>query len=173
MEKLGFSPDILLRNNPKLIYARLSGYGQSGYYSSMAGHDINYLAITGKKRLNMLSHKHDNRIINSLAYVIGLLSMYGWRSEQPTPPCNYSEFAGGSLICVMGILLAIIERNKTGVGQIIDSNITEGVSYIGSWLMKSRKVLFPKPRGNNWYCRKLLMHLQYQNHSDVLSFAQA
>lgn len=47
MEKLGLGPSILLQNNPKLIYARLSGFGQSGYYSSMAGHDINYLAVTG------------------------------------------------------------------------------------------------------------------------------
>ncbi|XKL65736.1 hypothetical protein PGB90_009156 [Kerria lacca] len=125
MEKLGFSPHVLMTDNPKLIYARLSGYGQQGHFSSMAGHDINYLSMTG------------------------LLSMYGWRGKHPIPPSNFSEFAGGSLICFSGILLALLERNKTGKGQVIDSNIVEGLSYLGSWLIKSQKMLFANTRGTN------------------------
>lgn len=77
--------------------------------------------------------------------------MYGWRGKQPIPPCNFSEFAGGSLLCFTGILLALLDRHKTGVGQVLDSNITEGISYIGSWLTRSRQLLFGEPRGNNWY----------------------
>ncbi|XP_065200954.1 alpha-methylacyl-CoA racemase-like [Planococcus citri] len=125
LEKLGLGPNELLQKNPKLVCARLSGFGQNGHFSSMAGHDINYLAITG------------------------LLSMYGWRGKYPIPPSNFSEFAGGSLICVLGILLALFERTKTGTGQVIDSNITEGISYVGSWLMKSKNTFFTESRGNN------------------------
>lgn len=90
--------------------------------------------------------------IGALHFILvpGLLSMYGWRGKYPTPPCNFSEFAGGSLVCVLGILLALIERHKTGLGQVIDSNITEGISYVGSWLMKSRNLLSAESRGNNW-----------------------
>lgn len=77
--------------------------------------------------------------------------MYGWRGKHPTPPCNFSEFAGGSLISVLGILLALLERNKTGLGQVIDSNITEGISYVGSWLMKSKNTFFVESRGDNLY----------------------
>lgn len=58
MEKLGFGPNVLLLENPKLIYARLSGYGQNGYYSSMAGHDINYLSITGENVLRYITYKN-------------------------------------------------------------------------------------------------------------------
>lgn len=76
--------------------------------------------------------------------------MYGWRAGTPTPPCNFSEFAGGSLVCVMGILLGLIDRNRTGMGQVIDSNIVEGVSYVGSWLLKAKNTYFTKDRGSNW-----------------------
>lgn len=82
--------------------------------------------------------------------ILGLLSLYGWREKYPAPPSNFSEFAGGSLMCLTGILLALIDRNKTGRGQVIDSNIVEGISYLGSWLMRSKNVLFNEPRGNNW-----------------------
>lgn len=77
--------------------------------------------------------------------------MYGWRGKHPIPPSNFSEFAGGSLICFSGILLALLERNKTGKGQVIDSNIVEGLSYLGSWLIKSQKMLFANTRGTNMY----------------------
>ncbi len=74
--------------------------------------------------------------------------MFGWRAKNPTPPCNFSEFAGGSLMCFTGIILALFDRHKTGQGQVIDCNIVEGVAYIGSWLMRARD-LFGQKRGEN------------------------
>nr|XP_032824545.1 alpha-methylacyl-CoA racemase isoform X4 [Petromyzon marinus] len=100
MERLGLGPDVLLGENPRLIYARLTGFGQSGPYASMAGHDINYAAMSG------------------------LLSMLGRQGEKPTPPLNLlADFAGGGLMCAMGITMAMLERNRSGLGQIIDTSM--------------------------------------------------
>jgi alpha-methylacyl-CoA racemase len=111
MEKLGLGPDITLKRNPKLIYARLTGWGQTGSYATMAGHDINYIAISG------------------------LLSLFRRAGEKPLPPLNLlGDFAGGSMLCVMGILLSLIERNNSGKGQVVDSAIIDGVTYIAAFL---------------------------------------
>lgn len=75
--------------------------------------------------------------------------MYGWRGKYPVPPSNFSEFAGGSLMCFTGIVLALLDRVKTGKGQVIDCSIVEGMSYVGSWLMLSQNILFSSPRGQN------------------------
>lgn len=83
-------------------------------------------------------------------FTTGLLSFYGWRNKFPNPPSNFSEFAGGSLSCFSGILLAIIDRFRTGKGQVIDSNIVEGISYVGSWLISSKNEYFSEERGTNW-----------------------
>ncbi|CAH1758320.1 3316_t:CDS:10 [Entrophospora sp. SA101] len=119
MEKLGLGPDELFEINGKLIYARLTGFGQEGKYSKMAGHDINYLAISG------------------------VLSLLGRKAD----------FAGGGLICVVGILLALIERSITGIGKIIvDSSMVDGVKYLAtfSYLMKKgSSSLFNNMRGEN------------------------
>lgn len=127
MEKLGLGPKVLCADNPKLIYARLTGYGQKGPYSSMAGHDINYLGISG------------------------LLSMFGRTGEKPIFPVNLaSDFGGGGLMCAMGILLSIIERNRSGLGQVIDANMVEGTAYLGSWLFRSQNLPFwGQQRGQN------------------------
>ncbi|XP_060869387.1 alpha-methylacyl-CoA racemase [Metopolophium dirhodum] len=126
MEKLGLGPDVMTAKNPRLIYARLNGYGSHGQYAKRAGHDINYLAMSG------------------------LLSLYGSKNSKPVPPVNFSEFAGGSMVCVMGILMAVIERYKSGKGQVVDANITEGISYVGSWLMCSQKsMIWGKSKGQN------------------------
>lgn len=117
MERLGLGPDILLKENPKLIYARLTGFGQNGIYSQRAGHDINYVAISG------------------------ILSLLGRKTEKPTPPVNFAaDLAGGSLMCAFGIVSALFEREKSGKGQIIDASMVEGTAYIGSWLMKSKEL---------------------------------
>lgn len=80
----------------------------------------------------------------------GLLSLYGSKNPKPIPPVNYSEFTGGSLVCVMGILMAVIERYKSGKGQVIDANITEGMMYAGSWLLATQNSLvWGKPKGQN------------------------
>ena len=87
MEKLGLGPKTLLEDNPKLIYARLTGFGQSGPYAKMAGHDINYLATSG------------------------ILSRLGRKGEPPIAPINLlADFAGGGMTCAMGIMAALFER---------------------------------------------------------------
>ncbi|KAH9518360.1 hypothetical protein Btru_016517 [Bulinus truncatus] len=125
MEKLGLGPEVLTQANPKLIYARLTGYGQTGLLSNKAGHDINYIAVSG------------------------LLSRFGKKDEPPHPPVNVAaDFAGGGLICALGIVMALYERNTSGLGQVIDANMVEGSAYLGSWL-DGNKAIFAKPRGCN------------------------
>ncbi|XP_007432517.1 alpha-methylacyl-CoA racemase [Python bivittatus] len=127
MEKLGLGPDILLQDNPRLIYARLTGFGQSGKYASLAGHDINYLAISG------------------------VLSKLGRKNENPYAPANIlADFAGGGVLCAMGIIVALYERTKSGKGQIIDASMVEGVAYLSSFLWKSQNLSFwSRARGEN------------------------
>ncbi|XP_034048558.1 alpha-methylacyl-CoA racemase [Thalassophryne amazonica] len=127
MEKLGLGPQQLLKDNPRLIYARLTGYGQSGSYASAAGHDINYLAMSG------------------------LLSRLGRSGEKPYAPLNLlADFAGGGLCCAWGIVVALLERTKSGKGQIIDASMLEGAAYVGSFIWKSRSIgLWERPRGEN------------------------
>ncbi|RLB27975.1 MAG: CoA transferase, partial [Deltaproteobacteria bacterium] len=86
MEALGLGPDEALNINPRIIYARLTGWGQDGPYASMAGHDINYIALSGA------------------------LSLFRRKGEKPLPPCNLlGDFAGGGMLCALGVLLALIE----------------------------------------------------------------
>lgn len=127
MEKMGLGPENLIKENPRLIYARLTGYGQSGSYAKAAGHDINYLAMSG------------------------LLSMLGRSSKKPHAPLNFmADFAGGGLMCAFGIVLALLERSRSGQGQIIDASMVEGAAYVGSFMWKSRSLgLWNHPRGEN------------------------
>ncbi|KAF8951205.1 hypothetical protein BGZ52_013134 [Haplosporangium bisporale] len=126
MERLGLGPDVLLARNPRLIYARMTGFGQTGHYAKMAGHDINYLAISG------------------------VLSTLGKHDEKPAFPINLlADFAGGGLICAMGVLLALQERSRSGKGQVVDAAMIEGASYIASFVYNMNKAgaLFQTPRG--------------------------
>ncbi|KAM4808758.1 alpha-methylacyl-CoA racemase [Rhinophrynus dorsalis] len=127
MENLGLGPDVVLKENPQLIYARLTGFGQSGKYAQAAGHDINYVSISG------------------------LLSKLGGKAEDPTAPLNLlADFAGGGLMCALGIVMSLYERTRSGQGQVIDSNMVEGAAYIGSFVWKTQKIgLFSRPRGQN------------------------
>ncbi|XP_061732571.1 alpha-methylacyl-CoA racemase isoform X1 [Nerophis ophidion] len=127
MEKLRLGPQELLKENPGLVYARLTGYGQSGMYASAAGHDINYLAMSG------------------------LLSRLGRSGEKPYAPLNLlADFAGGGLTCALGIVLALLERTKSGKGQIIDASMVEGAAYVGSFVWKSHSIgMWDRPRGEN------------------------
>lgn len=105
MEKLGLGPDVLLKDNTRLIYTRVSGYGQSGALAKKAGHDINYLSISG------------------------LLSMFGRSNTKPYAPINLAaDFAGGGLLAAYGIMAAVFERTKTNRGQILDLSLAEGRS---------------------------------------------
>uniref|UniRef100_A0A2C9K238 Alpha-methylacyl-CoA racemase n=1 Tax=Biomphalaria glabrata TaxID=6526 RepID=A0A2C9K238_BIOGL len=125
MEKLGLGPEVLTASNPRLIYARLTGYGQTGLFSHKAGHDINYISISG------------------------ILSKLGKRDEPPLPPVNLAaDFGGGGLICALGIVMALHARHSSGLGQVIDANMVEGSAYLGSWIDGS-DVIFNKPRGYN------------------------
>lgn len=127
MEKLGLGPEELLKENPRLIYARLTGYGQSGSYAAAAGHDINYLALSG------------------------LLSMLGRSNDKPYAPLNLvADFAGGGLTCALGVLLALLERSQSGRGQVIDTSMVEGAAYVGSFVWKSRSIgMWNYSRGEN------------------------
>ncbi|XP_053557163.1 alpha-methylacyl-CoA racemase [Bombina bombina] len=127
MENLGLGPEVLLKENPRLIYARLTGYGQSGKYAKSAGHDINYVSLTG------------------------LLSKLGRKDENPTAPLNLlADFGGGGLMCALGIVLSLYERTKSGRGQVIDASMVEGAAYLASFVWKSEKLgLWSRPRGEN------------------------
>lgn len=109
MESLGIGPDEALAVNPKLIYARLTGWGQSGPYASMAGHDINYIALSGA------------------------LSLFRREGDTPLPPCNLlGDFAGGGMLCALGILLALVERSRSGQGQVVDAAMVDGASSLST-----------------------------------------
>jgi len=127
MEKLGLGPDRLTADNPRLIYARMTGFGQTGPFKDMAGHDINYLGLSG------------------------VLSSLGRKNENPLPPINLlADFAGGSFTCAMGIMAALLERTTSGKGQVVDSCMVEGAAYVGSWLFASRDMfIWGEPRGHN------------------------
>ena len=93
MERLGLGPDVACARNPRLVYARLTGFGQDGPYANMAGHDINYIAISGA------------------------LSLLGRKGEKPLPPVNLlGDFAGGGMLCALGICLALLERGALRPG---------------------------------------------------------
>ncbi|XP_043214117.1 alpha-methylacyl-CoA racemase-like isoform X1 [Amphibalanus amphitrite] len=115
MERLGLGPKALLKQNPRLVYARLTGYGQTGPTADWAGHDINYLAMSG------------------------VLSFLSTPDRPPVPPVNLlADFAGGGLTCALGVLAALLERTRSGKGQVVDCSMTEGAAYVASWLFKSR-----------------------------------
>jgi len=111
MESLGLGPEEALKLNPKLIFARLTGWGQAGPYARMAGHDINYIGLAGA------------------------LSLFRRHGEIPLPPCNaLGDFAGGGMLCAMGVLLALVERYKSGLGQVVDAAMIDGAANIITFL---------------------------------------
>jgi alpha-methylacyl-CoA racemase len=103
MERLGLGPDVLLADNPKLVYGRMTGWGQDGPYAAMAGHDINYIALSGA------------------------LHAIGRKDERPVPPLNLvGDFGGGGMFLAFGVLAAILNAQRTGQGQVVDCAMTEG-----------------------------------------------
>lgn len=109
MERLGIGPDECLQDNPKLIYGRMTGWGQTGPLSQAAGHDINYISITGA------------------------LHAMGRKDENPVPPLNLvGDYGGGTMFLLMGILAALHEMKSSGKGQVVDAAITEGTSNLMS-----------------------------------------
>ena len=107
MERLGYGPDELLARNPRMIYGRMTGWGQSGPLAKAAGHDINYIALTG-----------------------ALAAITNGRGR-PVPPLNLvGDFGGGSLYLAFGIVSALWERERSGKGQVVDAAIVDGVASL-------------------------------------------
>lgn len=128
-ERLGIGPDECLPRNPRLIYARMTGYGQSGPMAARAGHDINYLSLAGA------------------------LEPLGPADGPPLPPLNYvADFGGGGMLLVVGILAALWERERSGRGQVIDASMVEGAALISSVLHGLRAMgLWNEQRGGNLF----------------------
>ncbi len=127
MERLGLGPDVTAASNPRLVYARLTGFGQDGPYANMAGHDINYIAISGA------------------------LSLLGRKGEKPLPPVNLlGDFAGGGMLCALGICLALLERAHSAKGQIVDAAMVDGAAYLSTFVYKFRNSgMWRDERGTN------------------------
>ncbi|KAI9843392.1 MAG: hypothetical protein M1837_006418 [Sclerophora amabilis] len=129
LESLSLCPRTVLQPlNPTLIIARLTGFRRDGKYASMAGHDINYLAVSG------------------------VLSLLGRKGQPPQPPANLlADFGGGGLMCFAGVLMALVERARTGVGQVVEANMVDGAGYLGTMPRLGRKVpgLWDRRRGEN------------------------
>ncbi|AWW72893.1 carnitine dehydratase [Erythrobacter sp. KY5] len=116
MERLGLGPDELIAENPRLVYARMTGWGQDGPLASAAGHDINYIAITGA------------------------LDAMGENGKPPVPPQNLvGDFGGGSMYCAFGIMAALYERERSGKGQVVDAAIVDGVTSLMSFFFGQAK----------------------------------
>ena len=111
-EKLGFGPDECLARNPKLVFARMTGWGQTGPLAQAAGHDLNYIAITGA------------------------LHAIGRRGERPVVPLNLvGDFGGGGMLLVTGVMGGLLEAAKSGQGQVIDVAMVDGTAQL-MWMMQ-------------------------------------
>ena len=113
MEALGLGPEELRSENPRLVYARLTGYGRDGdpAMDGAAGHDINYLAMSG------------------------VLSTFARNGEPPRAPTNLvGDFAGGSLSCAFGIMMALFARERSGTGQVVDAAMVDGAAYLNTFV---------------------------------------
>jgi alpha-methylacyl-CoA racemase len=107
MERLGLGPDVAFARNPRLVYGRMTGWGQTGPLSQAAGHDLNYLALTGA------------------------LAAIGRAGSKPTPPLNLAaDFGGGALYLAFGVACALLEAQRSGKGQVVDAAMTEGAASL-------------------------------------------
>ena len=107
MERLGLGPDVCLARNPRLVYGRMTGFGQSGPMAQAAGHDINYIALAGA------------------------LDPMGRAGAPPTPPLNLvGDFGGGGLFLAFGVTCALLERQRSGKGQVVDAAMVDGAASL-------------------------------------------
>ncbi|KAL0567924.1 hypothetical protein V5O48_014066 [Marasmius crinis-equi] len=136
LERLGLGPEVFLGKdgkgglNERLIYGRMAGFPRTGRQKDMAGHDINYLASSG------------------------VLSMLPGSEDRPTFPLNLlADFGGGGLTCASGILLALLARHQTGRGQVVNTDMVQGVRYLSSFPLMLKQVptasTFAGKRGSN------------------------
>jgi alpha-methylacyl-CoA racemase len=126
-ERLGIGPDDCLARNPRLVYARMTGWGQNGPLAARAGHDINYISLTG------------------------VLHAIGTAGGRPAPPLNLvGDFGGGSLYLALGILAALWERGRSGAGQVVDGAIVDGTSSLAQmiWAFRSIGIWNDRPGSN-------------------------
>ena len=121
MERLGLGPEACLARNSRLVYGRMTGWGQDGPLANAAGHDINYISLTGA------------------------LHAIGRQGQAPVPPLNLvGDFGGGTMFLIMGVLAALVERGRSGKGQVVDAAMTDGsaalmtifygLKHMGFWL---------------------------------------
>ena len=109
MERLGLGPDQALAANPRLVYARMTGFGQDGPLAGVAGHDLSYLAWTG------------------------VLHAIGEKGRKPVPPLNLvADYGGGAMFLIAGVLAALFERQRSGKGQVVDAAMVDGVSMLSA-----------------------------------------
>jgi alpha-methylacyl-CoA racemase len=109
MERLGLGPDVVLAANPKLVYGRMTGWGQDGPLAPRAGHDINYIALSG------------------------VLNAIGRAGGPPVPPLNLvGDFGGGGMLLAFGVACALVESRRTGEGQVVDAAMVEGSSLLAT-----------------------------------------
>ena len=114
-ERLGLGPELCLARNPRLVYGRITGWGQDGPLSSRAGHDLNYLGLTGT------------------------LAAIGRQDATPVPPLNLvADFGGGSMLLLVGVLAALHERERSGAGQVVDAAMVDGVALLSQMLWSLR-----------------------------------
>jgi alpha-methylacyl-CoA racemase len=108
-ERLGIGPEDCLTRNPRLVYGRMTGYGQAGPMAQAPGHDINYIALSG------------------------VLGMIGRRDQPPTPPLSLiGDFGGGGLMLALGVMAALLERAQSGAGQVVDAAMVDGSALLAT-----------------------------------------
>jgi alpha-methylacyl-CoA racemase len=110
-ERLGFGPQVCAERNPRLVYGRMTGWGQDGPLAPTAGHDIDYIAISGA------------------------LSLVGRAGQSPVPPVNLlADFGGGGMLLALGVLAALLERERSGLGQVVDAAMVDGSALLTSFV---------------------------------------
>jgi alpha-methylacyl-CoA racemase len=110
-ERLGFGPEVCLQRNPRLVFARMTGWGQEGPLAATAGHDIDYIAVSG------------------------VLHGIGRAGERPVPPVNLvGDFGGGGMLLALGVLAALLERDRSGAGQVVDAAMVDGSALLNTFL---------------------------------------
>ena len=128
MERLGVAPEVCLARNPRLVFGRMTGWGQDGPYASAAGHDINYISLAGA------------------------LAHFGRHGEPPTPPLNMvGDFGGGGMLLAYGVVCALLEAQRSGQGQVVDAAMVDGSAVMMTmfWAMRSIGVFDETRRGEN------------------------
>ena len=128
MERLGVGPDVCISRNKKLVFGRMTGWGQDGPYANSAGHDINYIALAGA------------------------LAHFGRAGEAPVPPLNMvGDFGGGGMLLAYGVVCALLETQRSGVGQVVDAAMVDGSAILMSmfWGFKNIGLHDENARGTN------------------------